>query len=223
VAHHVQEVACPHHVRAGHQRSLLGTGRGQHQAGGDAARLQGQAGRQRAAHRPQFAGQGQLAGEFVARQPGGVDLSAGGQDAQGDRQVEAPRVLGRSAGARLTVILLLWGNSRPALSRAERTRSRASFTSVSTSPTSMKVGRPLARCTSTVTAAASSPTRARLCTKHRLTDRSSLSGAWRLPARKSPIAHRDGANPHARGQTVQRARHAARTRSRATGGWHASC
>ena len=51
---------------------------------------------------------------------------------------------------------------------ALRTRSRASFTSVSASPTSVNPGRPLARCTSTVTAGASNPSRARLGTNARL-------------------------------------------------------
>lgn len=76
--------------------------------------------------------------------------------------------LGRSAGARLTVILLLAGNSRPVFWMAERTRSRASLTSVSARPTSVKLGRPLARWTSTQTGRASSPNKARLCTKDKL-------------------------------------------------------
>lgn len=80
-----------------------------------------------------------------------------------------PESLGRSAGARFTVMRLLLGNSSPAFWMAQRTRSRASFTSTSARPTSVKLGRPLARCTSTVTGAASRPSRARLCTKDRLT------------------------------------------------------
>ena len=55
--------------------------------------------RQRAAHRPQLAGQTQLAGKFIALQRRRVDLSVGGQDAQRDRQVEAPRIL-RQLGRR---------------------------------------------------------------------------------------------------------------------------
>ena len=46
-----------------------------------------------------------------------------------------PDSLGRSAGARLTVMRLL-GNSKPELTMAARTRSRASLTSVSGRPTS---------------------------------------------------------------------------------------
>jgi hypothetical protein len=62
-----------------------------------------------------------------------------------------PESLGRSAGARLTVMRWLLGKASPALAMAERTRSRASRTSVSTRPTRVKLGRPLARCTSTRT------------------------------------------------------------------------
>ena len=75
-----------------------------------------------------------------------------------------PESLGKSAGARLTVMRWLCGNVRPLLSKALRTRSRASFTSTSASPTRVKLGRPLARCTSTVTAGAARPSSARLCT-----------------------------------------------------------
>ena len=76
-----------------------------------------------------------------------------------------PDSLGRSAGARLTVTRLLCGNSRPLVCNAARTRSRDSLTSVSARPTSVKLGRPLARCTSTVTAGESRPRRARLWTR----------------------------------------------------------
>src|SRR3990167_1285822 len=79
-----------------------------------------------------------------------------------------PESLGRSAGARFTVILLLAGNSSPVFWIAERTRSRASFTSVSANPTSVKLGKPLARCTSTQTGRACRPNKARLCTKDKL-------------------------------------------------------
>lgn len=69
--------------------------------------------------------------------------------------------LGRSAGARLTVMCLA-GNSKLPLSRALRTRSRDSFTEVSGNPTMLKAGRPLERCTSTVTCGAAIPRLARL-------------------------------------------------------------
>ncbi len=72
-----------------------------------------------------------------------------------------PPSLGRSAGARLTV-MCLEGNSKLPLSRALRTRSRDSFTEVSGRPTMLKAGKPLERCTSTVTCGAATPKLARL-------------------------------------------------------------
>ena len=72
-----------------------------------------------------------------------------------------PDSLGRSAGARFTVIRLP-GNSKPELTMAARTRSRASRTSVSGRPTSVIPGSPLARCTSTVTSGACRPSSPRL-------------------------------------------------------------
>ena len=75
-----------------------------------------------------------------------------------------PDSLGRSAGARLTVMRLLCGNAKPLCCSAARTRSRDSLTSVSASPTSVKLGRPLANCTSTCTSGASSASSARLIT-----------------------------------------------------------
>ena len=76
-----------------------------------------------------------------------------------------PESLGTSAGARLTVMRWLDGNTNPAFWMAERTRSRASLTSVSASPTKVKLGKPLARCTSTHTGCACKPTKVRLRTK----------------------------------------------------------
>jgi hypothetical protein len=57
--------------------------------------VQRQAHGQRAAHRAQLARQRQLTGKFMAGQAAGVDLAAGGQDAQRNRQVKAPGVLGQ--------------------------------------------------------------------------------------------------------------------------------
>ncbi len=75
-----------------------------------------------------------------------------------------PPSLGRSAGARLRVMRLVLGKSKPALIKALRTRSRLSFTAVSGRPTSVRPGKPFARCTSTCTAGASNPTPARVAT-----------------------------------------------------------
>ena len=73
-----------------------------------------------------------------------------------------PESFGKSAGPKFTVMRLLLGNARPAFSIAHRTRSRASFTSVSARPTNVKQGNPLAKCTSTVTDGACMPRSARL-------------------------------------------------------------
>jgi hypothetical protein len=54
------------------------------------------------------------------------------------------------------------GKSNWAFCSAARTRSLASFTSASGKPTMVKLGKPLARCASTVTSGASMPDRARL-------------------------------------------------------------
>src|SRR5499427_7147591 len=72
-----------------------------------------------------------------------------------------PLSFGSSAGARLTVMRRA-GNSKRELTSAARTLSRLSFTSVSGRPTIVNEGRPLARCTSTVTSGALSPASARL-------------------------------------------------------------
>ncbi len=86
---------------------------------------------------------------FAARMPMAIGRS------------KRPDSFGRSAGARLTVTLRA-GNSNRAFCSAARTRSRASRTSVSASPTMCTPGRPPARCTSTVTLGASTPDRPRL-------------------------------------------------------------
>src|SRR5438445_9507636 len=85
----------------------------------------------------------------------------------------SPRAIGRSnaepslrvsAGARLTVIRLM-GTSYPEFRTAARTRSRASRTPASGSPTAAKVGIPGLMSTSTSTTEASNPTTAALCTR----------------------------------------------------------
>src|SRR5690606_37062587 len=74
-----------------------------------------------------------------------------------------PPSFGRSAGARLRVILRA-GKSNPEFWIALRTRSLLSLTAVSGRPTRAMPGRPLARCASTLTAGASTPPWARLWT-----------------------------------------------------------
>ena len=72
-----------------------------------------------------------------------------------------PPSLGRSAGARLTV---MWpaGSSKPQFASAARTRSLLSFTAVSGRPTIEKAGRPAPTYTSTRTSGASRPCWVRL-------------------------------------------------------------
>jgi len=57
--------------------------------------LQRERHRQRAVHRSQLAAERDLAGELEGVEPGRVDLAGGGEDAEGDRQVEATRFLGQ--------------------------------------------------------------------------------------------------------------------------------
>lgn len=88
----------------------------------------------------QVAAQRQLIGKFMADSlpPSIWPLAAKMPSAMG--KSNRPESLGKSAGARFTVMRLLAGNSSPAFWMAERTRSRASLTSVSASPTSVKLG-----------------------------------------------------------------------------------
>jgi len=93
--HHVQQMARAVHAQAGHQRGFFGAAGRQHQLRVDARLLQRHRHGQRAAHRAQLARQRQLAGKFPPGQPRAVDLAAGRQDAQRNRQVEAARILGQ--------------------------------------------------------------------------------------------------------------------------------
>ena len=81
-----------------------------------------------------------------------------------------PDSLGKSAGARLTVIFFA-GKSKPLWMMAARTRSRLSFTSVSGRPTILNAGRPLAKWASTSTKGAAMPLSARLYTTAKLMPR----------------------------------------------------
>jgi len=69
--------------------------------------------------------------------------------------------MGISAGARLMVTRRS-GKLNSELVMAALTRSRLSFTAVSGKPTMETPGRPLARCTSTLTSGASNPLLVRL-------------------------------------------------------------
>lgn len=80
--------------QAAGQAGLLGVFPRDHQRAARGAG--GEGGGQHAGHRAQRAGKRQLAQAFQLLQAGGIgQLAAGGEDAQGDGQVEAPAVLGQ--------------------------------------------------------------------------------------------------------------------------------
>jgi hypothetical protein len=83
--------------RVAHQRGFRGRRFGQHECTAVATR--GQHHRERAANGAQLAGQRQLAREFMAREGRSGNLSAGGEDAERDGQVEASGFL-RQVGRR---------------------------------------------------------------------------------------------------------------------------
>ena len=76
-----------------YQRRFGGIYRGQDQGAPAVCGLAGQ--RQRAAYRAQFAGQRQLAGKFEGAELVAGNLPRGGQNAEGDRQVETAAFLGQ--------------------------------------------------------------------------------------------------------------------------------
>ena len=128
-----------------------------------ATRARGPVGhRERAADRAQVAGERQLARELMRREPLGRDLRGGREDAERDRQVEPAALLGQVRRCEVDGDAARGELEAAVLTTAARTRSRASFTSVSGRPTIVKLGRPFARCTSTVTSGASMPASARL-------------------------------------------------------------
>ncbi len=96
----------------------------------------------------------------ASRLPGSCPVAASSEIAMG--RSNRPDSLGISAGARFAVSLR-YGNSKPAVWMAARTRSRDSRTSTSGSPTRLKLALPLATCSSTVTGSACIPARAREC------------------------------------------------------------
>lgn len=99
--HHVQQMARAVDARLRHQRGFVRAVHGQHQSAHSlvvvrlASLALGQRHHQGAADGTQLARQRQLASKLEGGQPAGVELSAGCQNAQRQRQVEAPRVLGQ--------------------------------------------------------------------------------------------------------------------------------
>ncbi len=157
--HHIEQTRRTKHLGGGGQSGFAGTVQGQNQALIAAV----QAADQAAAHRAQGTGEGQLPGKLPAVQSLQRNLPAGGAKIPSAiGRLKRPESLGKSAGAKLTVMRLLLETPARCFAKRSARRSRASFTSTSASPTKLRLGRPLARCTSTVTAGAASPSRARL-------------------------------------------------------------
>ncbi|MPN03614.1 hypothetical protein SDC9_150845 [bioreactor metagenome] len=103
-------------LRVGHQGGFLGAAGRKHlmrlrRACGLGADRQCRG--QRTAHRAQRARQRQLPRELIARKPGRVDHAASGEDAHGNRQVEAPRILGQIGGRQVHRDLLVGGELQP--------------------------------------------------------------------------------------------------------------
>ena len=100
-------------MRAGYQRSLLGTFCGQDQSGLEALRVGGQGQCQRATYRAQLPRQGKLAGKFIVGQPVAFDLPAGGQDAQGNGQIQPAGILGQISRGQIDGDALVVGEFEP--------------------------------------------------------------------------------------------------------------
>ena len=93
--HHIGQAACTINLQASHQGRFAGAVVGQDQGRGVTLLAVGSRHGQGAPYRLQFARQGQFAGKHMTGQPVGIELIAGCQNADGNRQVEAARVLGQ--------------------------------------------------------------------------------------------------------------------------------
>ena len=95
--HHVSQVAGAVHLGAIHQRCFFRAARGQHQLDGLGAgfALHRQAHGQCAPNGPQLSAQRQLARQLPALQLGQIHLTAGRQQAYGQRQVKPARIFGQ--------------------------------------------------------------------------------------------------------------------------------
>ncbi len=100
-AHDVGEMAGAAHFEAADECRFVGARLWQDKGARDFVRHppEGERHRERALHGSQLACQRELAGELEALEPREVELAGGGQDAERDRQVEAPRLL-RQVGRR---------------------------------------------------------------------------------------------------------------------------
>jgi len=117
----------------------------------------------RAAHGAQLSGERQLADEFDIIQCRCRDLAGSGEDTDCDRQIETPAFLGQIGGCEVDGDAAR-GKLELGSEQGAAHPVAAFFYLGSGRPTMESPGRPLDRCTSTVTAGASMPARARLCT-----------------------------------------------------------
>lgn len=91
--HDVKKVPRPVDLGVRHQRGFLRAIGRQHEPRRDPARMQREGHGERTTDGPELPRKREFAGELVSGEPGRLDLPAGRQDAQGDRQVEASGVL----------------------------------------------------------------------------------------------------------------------------------
>ena len=156
------EVRGAEHRELGDQRGLGARRRaGRAAAAGRAARALGD--RQRAADRP--AARRSATARRRPRSPrrsSGASWPPATSSATASGRSKPGPILRRSAGARLTVMRPP-GNTKPEFTSAARTRSRASRTALSASPTTVNAGRPLAGCRPRPRPGGSSRRRRRRC------------------------------------------------------------
>ena len=98
-----------------YQRRFFRTLGWKHQTGAHLGGAQSQRHGQGAAYRPQRAGQRQLPGKLVLGQGGPVDLAAGRQNAQGNRQIQPPGVFGQVCRGQIDRNTFVMGKFEPAV------------------------------------------------------------------------------------------------------------
>ena len=111
--HHIEQMAGAVDLGLRHQGRLLGAARRQHQPCEHLPGMQRQAHGQRTAHRAQVARQRKLASKLVAGEPRRVDLAAGRQNTQSDRQIKATRVFGQIGWRQVHRDALVVGKLQP--------------------------------------------------------------------------------------------------------------
>ena len=95
ILHHIQQMARLKDLGIRHQGGFFRTLRRQDQPRLHATGMQSQTHGQGTAHRAQFPRQRQLPRKFMPGQSSRINLPAGSQNAQGNRQIEAARIFGQ--------------------------------------------------------------------------------------------------------------------------------